>query len=82
MLTPFDPACTAVFNVLELPVTVVPTGFDPRGLPVAVQVIAARGRDHVTIAAAQALEDRFGGWVRATARPATGSRPFFGGGRS
>lgn len=83
MLTPFDPACTAVFNVLELPVTVVPTGFDPRGLPVAVQVIAARGNDHVTIAAAQALEDRFGGWVRATARPAaSGPRTLFGGGRS
>jgi fatty acid amide hydrolase 2 len=67
LLTPFDPACTAVFNVLELPVTVVPTGFDREGMPVAVQVIGGRGKDHVTIAAAQALEDHFGGWKRATA---------------
>ncbi len=67
MLTPFDPACTAVFNVLEFPSTVVPTGFDPVGMPVSVQVVSGRGKDHVTLAAAQALEDRFGGWRRATA---------------
>lgn len=70
LLTPFDPTCTAVFNVLEYPVTVVPTGFDPHGMPVAVQVVSGRGKDHVTIAAAQALEDQFGGWKRATAVPA------------
>lgn len=69
LLTPLDPACTAVFNVLEMPVTVVPTGFDPERMPVSVQVVAARGKDHVAIAAAGALEERFGGWVRATAAP-------------
>jgi fatty acid amide hydrolase 2 len=67
LFTPFDPACTAIFNVLEVPVTVLPTGFDPAGLPVAVQVVGSRGMDHVTLAAAQALEDHFGGWKRATA---------------
>lgn len=68
MLTPLDAACTAVFNVLELPGTVVPTGFDADGLPVSVQIIGVRGADHVTLAAAQIIEDHFGGWARATAR--------------
>jgi len=66
MLRPFDPACTAVFNVLEMPGTVVPTGFDSDGLPIAVQILGMRGGDHVTLAAAQVIEDAFGGWRRAT----------------
>jgi fatty acid amide hydrolase 2 len=64
LLRPFDFVCTGLFNVLEFPSTVVPVGFDA-GLPVAVQVIGRRGNDHLTIAAAAALEDAFGGWVRA-----------------
>jgi Asp-tRNA(Asn)/Glu-tRNA(Gln) amidotransferase A subunit family amidase len=63
--TPFDVICAALFNLLEFPVTVVPVGFDPNGLPLAVQVAARRGADHLAIAAARALEDSFGGWVRA-----------------
>lgn len=57
---------TAIFNVLEFPVTVVPTGFDERGLPLSVQIVGKRRSDHVTLAAAQALESHFGGWVLAT----------------
>lgn len=53
----------AVFNLLGLPVTQVPLGLGPSGLPVGVQVAAAEGCDHVTIAAALELERRFGGWV-------------------
>ena len=34
-----------------------------KGLPLGVQVAAADGNDHLTIAAALALEKRFGGWV-------------------
>lgn len=73
LLTPFDPACTAIFNVLEMPGTVVPTGMHvgspgERGLPVSVQILGLPGADHVTLAAAQVVEDRFGGWQRATAR--------------
>jgi fatty acid amide hydrolase 2 len=66
--TPFDAACTAIFNVLELPVTVVPVGFEHRGLPLGVQVGAARGNDALTLAVAKALEEDFGGWVRAEPR--------------
>jgi fatty acid amide hydrolase 2 len=64
--TPLDAACTAIFNVLELPSTVVPVGFESRGLPIAVQIVGARGRDHLTIAAASIVERELGGWERAT----------------
>jgi fatty acid amide hydrolase 2 len=64
-LTPFDFVCTGLFNVLELPATVVPTGFSEAGLPLAVQVIGGRGHDHLTLAVASALEEDLGGWQRA-----------------
>ena len=54
---------TAVFNVLGLPVTQVPLGLSRAGLPLGVQVAAAPGDDHVTIAVARALEQACGGWV-------------------
>jgi len=63
-LTPFDPAVTAIFNVMESPVTQVPTGFSPSGLPYGVQVVGRRGMDHLTIAAAKVIETSLGGWVR------------------
>ena len=69
LLTPFDFACTAIFNVLELPVTQVPLGFEGRGLPVGVQVAARRGADHLTLAIAAALEEDLGGWRRAEPVP-------------
>jgi fatty acid amide hydrolase 2 len=53
----------ALFNALELPATQVPLGLGERGLPLGVQVAGARGRDHLTIAVAQALEESHGGWV-------------------
>jgi fatty acid amide hydrolase 2 len=53
----------AVFNLLGLPVTEVPLGLNARGLPLGVQVAAADGNDHLTIACALALEKKFGGWV-------------------
>lgn len=65
MVTPLDFVCTGLFNVLEFPSTVVPTGFDPDGLPLSVQVIGKRGNDHLTVAVAGALERELGGWRRA-----------------
>lgn len=60
LLRPFDAGFTAIFNVLELPATQVPTGLDQRGLPVGVQVVGARGRDHLCLAVAKALEEELG----------------------
>jgi fatty acid amide hydrolase 2 len=54
---------TAVFNLLGLPVTQVPLGLNPNGLPLGVQVVAGMDRDHVAIAAALELERSFGGWL-------------------
>lgn len=63
--TPFDAACTALFNVMEFPCTHVPISTSRKGLPVGVQVIGRRGHDGLTLAVASALEDAFGGWRRA-----------------
>lgn len=60
---PISAAYTALFNVLEKPATVVPVGFERRGLPVTLQIVGARGQDHVTIRVAELLEEAFGGWV-------------------
>jgi fatty acid amide hydrolase 2 len=62
VLFPFDFVFTAVFNALRMPATSVPAAFDSRGLPLAVQVTAAHGRDDLTIAAALALEASHPPW--------------------
>jgi fatty acid amide hydrolase 2 len=54
---------TAIFNLVGVPVTQVPLGLNAVGLPLGVQVAAARDRDHVAIAVAVALERAFGGWA-------------------
>lgn len=53
----------AAFNLLGLPATEVPMGLNERGLPLGVQVAAASGKDHLTVAVARELERAFGGWV-------------------
>jgi fatty acid amide hydrolase 2 len=63
MLTPLDWTYTAIWNVLENPVTSVPMGLDAQGLPLGIQVVGRHGHDHVPIAVAQFLENTFGGWV-------------------
>lgn len=63
MLPPFNWVYTAILNVLEVPVTQVPLGLNAQGLPLGVQVASVPGNDHVTIAAALALEHDLGGWV-------------------
>jgi hypothetical protein len=56
-----DTANTSVWNALEQPAVHVPMGLTSSGgggqrLPVGVQVVAARGNDHLCVAVAQALE--------------------------
>lgn len=62
LIRPLNFTFTALFNVMQLPVTQVPIGRDPDGLPVGVQVVGADGQDHRTIAVACALEEALGGW--------------------
>jgi fatty acid amide hydrolase 2 len=63
---PWVLANAAVFNLTGLPVTEVPLGLGSKGLPLGVQVVGGRDRDHVTIAVARELERVFGGWVPPT----------------
>jgi fatty acid amide hydrolase 2 len=63
LFPPFNWVYTAVFNVLELPVTAAPLGLDAAGIPLGVQIAATHGNDHLTIAVALELERAFGGWV-------------------
>jgi fatty acid amide hydrolase 2 len=63
---PWTISPTAVFNMLEMPVTQVPLGLNARGLPLGVQVVAERDADHVAIACAIELERAMGGWVPPT----------------
>lgn len=63
VLTPLDWVYTAVLNVMQHPVTQVPTGLTSGGLPTGVQVIGPHASDHVCIAVASHLERVLGGWV-------------------
>lgn len=67
LLPPIGWRYTAIFNMAELAVTQVPLGLDADGIPLGVQVAAAPGKDHLTIAVALELERAFGGWVPPTA---------------
>ena len=57
-----DPECTAIFNILEAPVTVIPMGNEGHELPIGLQIAARRGNDHLTIGVAQLLEQEVGRW--------------------
>lgn len=65
MLRPQEFICSGIFNPLHFPGTVIPVGFSANGLPLSVQIVGARGADHLTLAAAHQIERRLGGWVRA-----------------
>lgn len=69
LLRPFDWVYTAIINVMGFPATQVPLGLNAAGLPLGVQVIAAHGNDHLTIAVARELERIFGGWVPPPVHP-------------
>lgn len=53
----------SIFNVLKVPATQVPTGLSSTGLPLGIQIVAARNCDRLCLAVAEELEKAFGGWV-------------------
>jgi len=63
LMVPYRWGYTGLFNILGLPATQVPLGINKNYLPTGIQVVAAPGNDHLTIAVAMALEKAFGGWV-------------------
>ena len=44
---------TAIVNALHLPATQVPLGLDSSGLPLGIQIVAGRNKDHLTLAVAE-----------------------------
>ncbi|KAI1728973.1 amidase domain-containing protein [Ditylenchus destructor] len=64
LFTPFNFIYNGLWNALALPVIAVPLGLSARdNLPVGVQIVAAPDQERLLIAAAQDLEEGFGGWV-------------------
>lgn len=53
----------SLLNVLHLPATQVPLGLNSQGLPLGIQVTAAKNRDRLCLAVAEEMEREFGGWV-------------------
>ena len=54
----------ALATTCGLPATAVPVGLDPSGLPVGAQIIGPHGGDALTLAVAQAFDERLGGFRR------------------
>ncbi|KPM08751.1 fatty-acid amide hydrolase-like protein [Sarcoptes scabiei] len=54
---------TAIFNIMELPVTQVNIGLGPKSkMPVGIQVVAKHYNDRYCLAVAELLSKEFGGW--------------------
>jgi fatty acid amide hydrolase 2 len=58
----FGVGYSGLINVLQFPATIIPIFHRKDGLPVSLQIIAGRWKDHLTLAAAGILEQIFGGW--------------------
>ncbi|CAK5084063.1 unnamed protein product [Meloidogyne enterolobii] len=63
LLTPMNILYTALWNTLALPVLACPMGINSEGLPVGVQIVCAPDSERLLLAAAQDLEEGFGGWT-------------------
>lgn len=57
-----DFSYTMLYNNTGQPGTVVRCGTSQQGLPIGVQLVSNLWRDHISLAAAKALETEFGGW--------------------
>ncbi|XP_055642333.1 fatty-acid amide hydrolase 2-B [Toxorhynchites rutilus septentrionalis] len=58
-----DTSYMMVFNTLGLPAASCMVGLDRNKLPIAVQIVASPGQDHLIFAVAAELERKYGGWV-------------------
>lgn len=53
----------SLLNVLHLPATQAPLGLNSQGLPLGIQVVAAKNQDRLCLAVAEEIDREFGGWV-------------------
>ncbi|RZC37654.1 fatty-acid amide hydrolase 2-B, partial [Asbolus verrucosus] len=58
----FNNGYCSIFNALGFPVTNCPIKFSKNGLPLGIQVVAARNMDRLTLSIAEEIEKSFGGW--------------------
>lgn len=65
---PWKTNAVAPFCLAGLPVTQIPLGHSPHGIPNGVQAIGGPGNDHLTIGTAVVLEQAFGGWRQPESR--------------
>ena len=63
LFKPFNLAYSVAFNAAQLPVTQCPLGLDSSGLPFGMQIVTAPNNDRLSIAIAEYVEEKFGGWV-------------------
>ncbi|MFB6347750.1 MAG: amidase [bacterium] len=66
LLSPFDLMYSAIFNILDFPVTTAPILYNNDDAPVGVQIVAPMDKDEVGIAAAMACEESLGSPRRAS----------------
>lgn len=64
LANPFNTAYSVAFNAAALPATQCPLGLDSSGLPFGMQIITAPNNDRLSIALAEHLEEKLGGWVQ------------------
>jgi fatty acid amide hydrolase 2 len=63
LMTPFDFAFTGIMNALMLPASAAPIRLSSTGLPIGIQIVAGDHQDHLCLAACEAIEIGFGGWL-------------------
>lgn len=64
LFKPYNLGYTMSFNVAGLPVTQCPLGLDSSGLPFGMQIVTAPNNDRLSIAIAEYVEDKLGGWIQ------------------
>ncbi|GBN84448.1 Fatty-acid amide hydrolase 2-A, partial [Araneus ventricosus] len=62
ILLVFNSIYTGISNILGLPSTSCPMGFNKNGLPIGIQIVGSKNNDPLTLACAVELEKAFGGW--------------------
>lgn len=62
LANPFNTAYSVTLNAAALPATQCPLGLDSSGLPFGMQIITAPYNDRLSIALAEHLEEKLGGW--------------------
>lgn len=64
LANPFNTGYSVTLNAAALPATQCPLGLDSSGLPYGMQIVTAPNNDRLSIALAEHLEEKLGGWIQ------------------